>query len=291
LPDLPVVCFVALARHARRAAIVLSDGRVEIWDVDASEATTTFDTVHEFGGRRLVLGDDGRICIAAAWRGGRSGGVVAYDAATGSTLWSRTELAETQCLAIGRDGASLWCMLDDAPCLRLDLATGATIEKVPAARRIVESGDPATRLYVTREATRLDKNGSLRSLPHRKLFLDAAFGPDALCLTSGESEVRCFELSGAERWTISAGPASNYIRLWYDPKSAAFIGVRKDFEDRWYRKLVRLDIRSGEPDHILTFRALDEDASPFTDLLVSTDREAFRLSDGRKLSTLLEKRR
>lgn len=282
----PIVYTVALARRARRAAMALPEGRVEIWDVNASEAAAAFDTVYEYGGLKVVLSDEGQICVAAAWRGGRYGGVAAYDSARGSTLWHRADLAQTQRLAIASDGVSLWRMPEEGPCLRLDLASGDTIETVPGVRYIFESVDSTTRLYVTREVTRLEKNGSTVSLPHRKLLLDAAFGPDALCTTSGNSEVRCFELSGAERWTISAGSGANYVRLWYDPMAAGFIGVRKDPAERWSRKLVRFDTRSGEPNHILTFRAGDEDASPLTNLLLSTDREVFRLSDGRKLATL-----
>jgi hypothetical protein len=103
---------------------------VSIWDVERAEKTAEFETVLDFGGSRLLITDDGKFCVTAAYY---IHGVACYSAADGTRIWQRKDLKKAQRLTPSRDGKSLFCGFSEGPCELLDLRTGETTAKIRAA--------------------------------------------------------------------------------------------------------------------------------------------------------------
>ena len=84
---------IAIARARPVAALAAFESQVAIWDLQTLRRTIEFETVLDFGGRRLALSSDGSCCIAGAYN---RDGVAAYDTNTGRVLWSRRDLKKVQ---------------------------------------------------------------------------------------------------------------------------------------------------------------------------------------------------
>lgn len=64
-------------------AAALFESTVQIWSLDSSQQIAEFETILDFGGQRLVLAADGKICITGSW----SAGLAAYSVPDGRRLW------------------------------------------------------------------------------------------------------------------------------------------------------------------------------------------------------------
>jgi len=214
------------ARSASTLLAGFADRTVQVWDLRACARNAEFETVLSFGGSRLALSPDGKRCVAASWNGGKRGGVACYDCVSGCAVWHRPEIRRTQRVLYSADGQSVWCVVDDGPLQRLDGGSGETREVGRGVRDIRESEDGGERLLATQKrGFRYFFLIGQRSLFHiaplvTGRVLDAAFTPEALCLSEGCGPTRCFDRKdGTELWRTDW--EHEWVRqLWYDPRDA-----------------------------------------------------------------------
>lgn len=120
------------ASHAGpRAAAATFQSEVEIWDIASGQRVSAFDTVLDFGGRRLAIGPDGDWCVAAAYH---VHGIACYDTASGAERWRRKDLKKCQYVGVSCDGRRIYCCFDERPCFVLDASTGETLESLRGVR-------------------------------------------------------------------------------------------------------------------------------------------------------------
>ena len=118
-----------------RVAVAAFESDVAIWDVGTGQRITSFQTILDFGGRRLAVDPAGEFCVAGAYD---RDGLACYNATTGNLIWQRTDLKRVQHVAYSVDGARVHCGLEGGPARALDSRTGAEVGRWRGAAQVVD---------------------------------------------------------------------------------------------------------------------------------------------------------
>src|SRR5689334_2488504 len=135
---------LAAASMTERIAAARFEREVAIWDLSTRQRTSAFDTVLDFGGRRLALTPDGSRCIAGAYS---RRGIACYNASNGGLVWRRPDLTGVQYISVSPDGKRVFCGFGTGPCVVLDVESGETLERWRGVRRVI--GSPFMPVYLT----------------------------------------------------------------------------------------------------------------------------------------------
>ena len=194
---------------------------VHVWSSERAARCATFETVYDFGGRRLALVPGERpVVVAGAYT---RHGVCGYDL-TGKRLWqdrSRTNVQILTALAGGRVAVSC----NRGPTRVLEAATGDEVRSLRGALQVIAlTGDLS--LGVSGGWCRL-LDGSLDPLGPR---IATDLNPVWLAATDGEHLVvsgiggplRILDLDGRERARV----AGHFRHVVHDPVTATWVLVR-----------------------------------------------------------------
>ena len=235
---------IATARDAPVAALAAFQHRVAMWNLAALRLTIEFDTVLDFGGKRLALSPDGACCIGAAYI---RRGLAAYSTNTGEMLWSRLDLKQAQRVSFSADGSKVYCGFDRRACHVLDPHSGHTVRTIRGVRGVWASELNAAEFH---DANRplFYPNPDRSPVPIDRTtfaFLDVAFGSDTICTSESRGPVRCFDQRGGEMWRSPMGAGEHVLKLTYSSMEKAFFGVAWSFTQGGPRVLCRFDELSG----------------------------------------------
>jgi hypothetical protein len=274
---------LAVSSRSSRAAAAFFEHTVQIWDLREQEMLRQFETALSFGGNRLALDPGGEMCVTAGWEGGKRGGVACYAARSGKILWHRVDLRHTQRLRFSSDGENIWCVPDAGPTKRLDSSTGKTRDSIAALRDVFESPNSVELLLERRKRDYLLRAEKDLQIPRLSFaILDAAFGPESLCISEAGGLTRCFDSSnGVERWRYDPGRSRHLLRLWYRGTDSAYYGVQWEYERGRFRTLVRLDGENGRSTELCQLTSWAEEYCVSLDCLVTSGGELLKLSNGR----------
>lgn len=214
---MPDLCQIATA-HAEEELFATGEyeSRVAVWSLRSKERIAEFETVLDYGGRRLawVPGEE-PVVVAGGYA---SGGVAAYDAVTGRTLWHRPEFRGVQSL-IGIPGTTQCAVGIEGRSMRiLDAVTGEIVTTFRAAEdcfvspyaplALLAGRSPAFRCCAMPVGETV-WGGTLEG----HAVLDVAFSPDSVLISESTGPVRCLDLSGTPRWSITFPRGSHAVRL------------------------------------------------------------------------------
>jgi hypothetical protein len=190
---------------------------VQIWSWKTGQQLGEFQTMFDPGGRRLALTPDGSACIVGAWgqpgRGAR--GLGAYSIPDGKLLWNRNDIRHIQNVRLSGSGREIYCGVQDASAHIIETTTGATIGRVRATQKIF--GSPYTSHQVIeqkrgRYLVRGDREFDIQPLSFA--LLDAAFSPDAVCLSEPQNFLHPRkEIGGTRLIDLSSGEIRWYLDL------------------------------------------------------------------------------
>jgi outer membrane protein assembly factor BamB len=241
---------IAIARDRPVAALAAFESQVAIWDLQTLRRTLEFDTVLDFGGRRLAMSSDGSCCIAGAYN---RDGVAAYDTNTGRVLWSRRDLKKVQYVSFNAESTAVYCGFDRRACHVLDARSGVTVRTIRGVRRVWASELNAAEFRDgTQPMFHPRPDGSPVRIGRTTFaFLDVAFGSDTMCTTESRGPVRCFDESGRELWRTPMRDGEHVLTLTYSADARAFFGVAWPFQHGGPRVLRRFDELSGRSDTVV----------------------------------------
>lgn len=226
------------------------DGSVQVWSIPEQAPRAAFDTILDFGGRRLALcgGSDRQVVVAGAWE---RHGICGYDARTGERLWQRKDLKKVQSLS-PVDGSAVAACFDTRPMHLLDAASGATVATVRGVRRFWQSRHaPVGAAEVTGHVAIIgsdDWTVRWRAPVAGFALLDTAFAPDAVLVADvadstfdadAVSSVYCFSLAGELLWRRSVPADTNVPWLSWDAGADEWLGIRHNVEKREPEMLLR----------------------------------------------------
>lgn len=216
--------------------------RAHLWSLADCALLAEFDTVLEFGGRRLALcrlGDE-PVVVAGAWE---RHGICAYSL-DGSQRWQRKDLRKVQRLAPAANGRLVTACFDHRPMHVLTAESGETLATVRAVRTFTQSPyDDLAVAGLDGQVARLDTaDWKVRwRLPLGEgRPLAAAASPVALAVSGGggygtnppDRELRwrselvlCTDLGGAELWRWELPYETNCPALAWDHEGQEWVGV------------------------------------------------------------------
>jgi len=224
---------------------------VSMWSLARRRKVAQFDTVLDFGGRRLAV-VPGRqpVVIAGAYN---LHGVCAYSAMDGEVLWQRKDLRKVQyvCwLGAGRTAEQVGVGFDSRAFQLLCLRSGRTISSMRAVRELYLSPYATVALRVSESSV------SVCSLPDWSILwkqplrsfavLDAAIGPDAVVFSEAGGSLRCFDLQGRDLWEWAPGAGRHVTRTAWGESSDTWLAVEWPYGTGGPDTLVVLD-RGGHP--------------------------------------------
>ena len=277
---------IAASRDGTRAAAAFFSSTVQIWDLDAAECATQFQSVLDFGGHRLDLSPDGSRCVVASWRGGSDAGVACHDTMTGFQLWHRPDVMETQHISFCLKQLGIWCIADSGAAIRIDDSNGKTLEERRGIERIIESP------YFDHRLVERHRGGYVLEGPERVLLpknsfalLDAAIGLDEVCIAEPRAPLRCLRLSGEERWRFDIGPGRQFVRVWFSSAQSRFFALATSLGSG-PTAIVAFEPATGQAREISKFSSWDAAAAPDANRFITCHGDLHRLSDGDLVASL-----
>jgi outer membrane protein assembly factor BamB len=278
------------ATTSSRIAFGWFESHVEIWDVETAERISQFESVLSPGGRRLAISRDGNACFVAGWKAGKSGGVVAHDTSTGSILWHRRDIAETQHLISSTDGQTLWCSLDRGSALKLDVKSGSSATPAPAGNLLAEDRQCERRLGARRGRLYLDTTDAERLLAlSPEMILSAVFTNQGVCVSKAGMATIFFNNNGDELWRFFPVPGSHITDL-YCTNSDQLYAICTAYEDvpnlGSKTALLKIDQSNGNAMELAKISSPHGGAWLEDEAFVTSTGAVLRLSDGSIAKTL-----
>lgn len=262
-------------------AAAFFESTVQIWNWDQSRQVGEFETILDFGGRRLALAADGLICVAASW----TRGLAAYSVPNGDCLWRRPDLAEAQLLTLSPSGREINCGFDKRQLAVIDAMTGTCVRTVKNAKGIFCSRVTSHELVQGKKRYRLAGEQEF-DIPAKSFTLyEAVFSPEAVCLSEPDAGVRCIDLeSGKLLWQH---PDLYADRLAFCAADFNFYCVAEKHDSPNDRSLVRLAPDLVDSDQVVFIGSCWESAfSQSGNVLVTARGAAYETCTGRLLSQL-----
>ena len=231
---------LAAARDIPRVAAGEFENTVSIWDTSTRAELSRFETVLDFGGRRLALSCSGERCYAAAYH---VHGIVCYDVLTGSEVWTRRDLKRVQSIKLSSSCHELFCYIEGMSFLVLSADAGAEKSRHRGVSGLHESVFSALRVVETRELEFRDSSWrKMGSLPRSSFAtLDVAFSKDLVAISESGAGVRFVSASNLREVADYKPPAGHHVlSLAYSAPADRFFGVEWHYE-------------AGGPKRLLTF--------------------------------------
>jgi len=257
------------ARETSVIAAATFQGTVQIWNWQAGERVSEFDTVTD-GHTHLSLSPDGNYLVAANWRAGKRGGVACYRTSTGEKQWHREDIRRAGRVAFASDGNSVWCAVNGSSLQILDAQAGKTQNSMRAVQEVFDSPYSNHRLVIRQKRTLIVGSKNIEIPRLSFAVLDATFSPTALCLSEARGIVRCIDSNfGEELWRYEPPESSHVIFISYSRSDHSFYGTQWDFDSGGPHRLIRIPEETGKPENVCHLNAYP-DSCCFGDGVVVT---------------------
>jgi outer membrane protein assembly factor BamB len=260
---------------------------VHVWSLDSFSKLCDIPTFPKEPYVHISLNRDSSIVYAGSWG---AGGIMAYSVSESRELWRRKELRPFWGISVAGFDSGLYCRLDHSASLRLDPATGQTIEKMRGVGEVFSSSDQSVCLFERRQLHVGPRPGITRFKVPRTTFavLDTAFSTDCVAVTESGGPVRCFDLDkGTECWRHTPAPGFHFIHLAFCESLGLFVGVEWAYRAGGELRLVSLARNSGASTIIADLPgARDFKFCRSGSLLLSSEGDLVDVTSGKELRRL-----
>jgi hypothetical protein len=124
---------IAISSENSLIALSNSEGKIYVWDIKNNKEICQFNSTFGFGGKRLAITSDGKYVTTGSY--GRKG-LALYNSIDGSIVWKRKDLSKIQTVKITPDDKYIFVSIDNKYLLKIELATGETVEKLKGVEDI-----------------------------------------------------------------------------------------------------------------------------------------------------------
>jgi outer membrane protein assembly factor BamB len=202
---MPRVRHIATSWNGERVAVGAFERRVAIWDIVVCRKVSEFDTILDFGGKRLAIPSDGRHVIAGAYH---RYGIACYETDTGALLWQRKDLKKVQYMSVAMDDRVVFCGFEIGTACALDIGTGEVTGTMRSVKQVFVSPFETLLLIEKKSGPaelrclRREGRGAIERTSFA--FLGAAFSHESLLTTEANGPLRCIRTSDvAELWRLT----------------------------------------------------------------------------------------
>jgi hypothetical protein len=232
---------LAPARDTPLVAAGEFDKWVSVWDTSRRAELSRFETVLDFGGRRLALSCSGRRCFAAGYR---ANCLACYDASAGDQLWKRRNLKHVQRIRVSANCHDLYCSFNGRASLTIDGDTGEDVQRHKGVNGIYESDLGPLLVLEKRNCFEVwlqsrEKVGKIG----RNSFgtLDVAFSPDLIAISEAGKPVRFLGITDSRHAAHYTPPANHHVlKLAFSPEANCFLGIEWNYQSGGSKRLIRL---------------------------------------------------
>lgn len=252
--------------------------KVYAWDIDKLCKVAELNTIMDYGGQRLVISNDGKLCIAAAYE---RFGICAYEINTGDIVWQRKDIKTTQKLRLRPNNNELYVCREYGATLILDCLSGETITPVRNVGNIWFNTFGEDIIANTHE--NIVSWGKHKIESPTFCFLDTCATPNGITLSAVNDGLYFYDNDGRLVWEIRPNSGNGHcLKLAFLEKYNIVLAVLwKDTGEQPYYILYGINAVNG--DIVFEF-GLPLMASEFSFLcqqekLICSSGEIFKLSD------------
>jgi len=277
---------IATSFNGQTIALAKFEKRVQIFDINSLQIISEFDTILDFGGQRLIISEDGKICICGCWE---RHGICAYDTKTGELIWQRKDLKMVQHIqTLYADNSKFFAQFEIGASRTFDINTGLDTEKVSGAKYFFNSKyskidiiDKSNKIQIVdREEKKVKAN--IERQTFATLDLDIA----DICFVISESggPLSCYDiLSGQLKWRIPVSEDGHFLKVTYNEEFDMFIGVSWPFMKGGNKKLKYINKKSGKVESEMNINCPTETEFALNgSILITSDREILNIKSGEK---------
>jgi outer membrane protein assembly factor BamB len=267
-------------------ALAEFEKRVQIFDMNFLQIISEFDTILDFGGQRLAISEDGKICICGCWE---RHGICAYETKTGKLIWQRKDLKKVQHIHIlYADNSKFFAQFEVGASRTFDINSGLEIDKVSGAKYLFNSKyleidiiDKSNKIQVIDRKTK-----KIKANIERQSFatLDLAIADNCLAISESGGPMSCYDIqSGEIKWRIPINEDGHFLRVTFNYELNSFIGVSWPFLKGGNKKLKYINKDNGLIEKEMTINCPTETEFALNgNVLVTSDREIIDLKSGEK---------
>ncbi len=214
-------------------AIAEFENKVYIWDIISEQMISEFNTILSFGGKRLAISSNGKLCATGAWS---YNGIAVYATLTGNILWQRKDLKKVQRLKFSNHDNTLICAFENKPLHILDSSTGKTLEKLRSVKKFWESPFFPLRIYEKSkkkiELVNLalgNKKIKIPSVNHT--LLDCTFTSNSIILSECTNGLSSYSIDECNLlWQHKPCKGNHFTKLAFNPENKEVLGVNDPYE-------------------------------------------------------------
>ncbi|PZR37652.1 MAG: hypothetical protein DI538_11970 [Azospira oryzae] len=271
-------------------ALAEFEKKVQIIDINSMGTIAEFDTILDFGGRRLAIAENGKICVCGCWE---RHGIGAYDTATGKLIWQRKDLKKVQHIQILRaDETKVFTSFATGASRIIDINTGVDIDKISGAQLLFNSKyasvdiiDKSSKIQVVERGT-----GKTKLNIQRQSFgtLDIAFSESSVAISEAAGPLSCYNIHGFGKplWRLPMDKDGHLLRICYNEQLNMFVGVSLSYTSKERpRKIKYIDKDNGTIEkELIINRPVEAEFALNGQVLITSDREIINVETGEKKS-------
>jgi outer membrane protein assembly factor BamB len=240
---------IATSFNGKRFAVAEFKTRVQILDLETLTPVSEFDTILDYGGRRIVISEDGKICVCGCWE---RHGIIGYDSSTGEKLWQRKELKKVQHIQLVRTNHNqIFTHFAKGVSRFLDIRTGEDVDTVKATEHFYKNKYSGYAILDKLSGIEITEYPSFnrRVKIDRQSFatLDIANGTDSVLISESGGPLSCHQIDTGELlWRHELDQYGHYLRLNFNEELNAYLGICWSFETGGDKRLRFFEPSSGK---------------------------------------------
>lgn len=274
------------ASGATLAAVDAND-TIHVWSLKTFTKLCELTPFSKTPGIRVALSRDGSTLYAGSWY---AGGAIGYSLSENRELWRRKDLVRFSSIAADGWDGGLYCCFEGRASIRLDPATGQTLEAFRGLKEIYASPQ-GHRYLVGRKHFDIVSKASIKRFAIPRLtfaVLAVAFASDCVALSESGGPIRCLNLeTGAENWRHTPEPGVHFTNLAFCESLDLFVGIEWAYKSGGVHRLVGLTRIAGSCAIIGDFaEASDQTFAASGNLLVNSEGDVIEVKSGKILRRL-----
>ena len=254
---------IAVSPTGSKIALGAFEKHVKIVDLLTKETQAEFETILDFGGRRLAIHEDGEICVCGCWE---RHGIIGYSTRDGAILWQRKDLKKLQGFRSLRSAPDkLFAEFGKGTSCILNFKNGKTFKDLPRIKDYAESAfEPIDLLEGGKHFSIVERDSQKTQCRiERQSFgtLNIAFGPGSVCVSESGWQLYCYDTkTGQQKWHISSEVREHALRLSYNRIMNRYLAVFWPYEHGGDHTLRIINPDTGSIENSIPFKNMIESA-------------------------------
>lgn len=255
---------------------------VQIFDISKLKVVSEFETILDFGGKRITISEDGLTCICGCWE---RYGIRGYSSTNGEIIWERPDLKKVQYIQLVHSNPNLiFTCYEKGISKFLNIKTGEDVEDLKGVSRYYEHPFSRKIILQTNKGYELINRSYLQNkiLIEAQSFsaLDITHGKSSFLISESAGPLSCYNVNTGELiWRNEFDKTGHYLRLGYNEEINQYLGIYWSFENGGDQLLRYFDPLNGQMHDELNIKEPAEaEFALKCKLLVTSEKEIIEIS-------------